>query len=326
MKLLVTGATGFVGNALVNSLAVGTRYALRASVRRADIHFPENVEVVTVNDLTLATDWAAALSGMDVVVHAAARVHIMNESSADPLAEFRRVNVDGTLHLARQAIKSGVRRFVFISSIKVNGEATVVGRPFTADDAPNPVDPYGISKHEAEIALQALAAESDLEIVIIRPVLVYGPGVKANFASMMRWLDKGIPLPLGALTANRRSMVALDNLVDLIKICLHHPAAANQVFLVSDGESLSTTALLRRTATALGKPARLIPVPTWLLTCGARMLGKSSIGQRLCGSLEVDIVKTSTLLGWQPPVDVDTALRQTVRSYQAPRSEGTSPL
>ncbi len=206
------------------------------------------------------------------------------------------------------------QRFVFISTIKVNGEGTPLGQPYTADDVPAPVDPYGVSKHEAELGLMRLAEETGMEVVIIRPVLVYGPGVKANFLSMMRWLHKGIPLPLGAIH-NQRSLVALDNLVDLIVTCLHHPAAANQTFLVSDGEDLSTTALLRRTAAALGRPARLIPVPVRVLRTAAHLLGKADFAQRLYGSLQVDISKTRELLGWSPPVSVDDALHKTARHF-----------
>jgi len=317
MHLLVTGATGFVGNALISTLASGKKHVVRACVRRADVVLPTNVEAAMIADLSVETDWHEALGHIDAVVHAAARVHVMDETSSDPLSEFRRVNVAGTLNLARQAAAAGVRRFIFVSSIKVNGERTTPGRPYTADDVPQPQDPYGVSKHEAEQGLLSLAQETGMEVVIIRPVLVYGPGVKANFQSMMRWLDKGVPLPLGGINSNRRSMVALDNLVDLIVTCLEHPAAVNQVFLVSDGEDLSTTGLLQRTAKALQKPARLLPVPAWILSTAARMLGKEHVAQRLCGSLQVDIGKTSSLLGWRPPVKMDAALRATAKAFQA---------
>jgi len=238
----------------------------------------------------------------------------MHETANDPLAEFRKVNVDGTLNLARQAAAAGVRRFIFISSIKVNGEGSALGAPYLADAKPAPADPYGISKMEAEQGLRALAAETGMEVVIIRPVLVYGPGVKANFRSMMSWLNKGVPLPLGAIH-NQRSLVALDNLVDLIVTCIDHPAAANQTFLVSDGEDLSTTELLRRMGAALGKPARLLPVPAFMLQAGAALLGKRDMAQRLCGSLQVDISKTRELLNWTPPVSVDQALAKTAAHF-----------
>jgi len=244
----------------------------------------------------------------------------MSDTSSDPLTEFRKVNVEGTLSLARQAAAAGVRRFIFISSIKVNGEGTVLGAPYHADAQPLPADPYGISKMEAEQGLRALAADTGMEVVIIRPTLVYGPGVKANFLNLMRWLHKGVPLPFGAIH-NLRSLVALDNLVDLIVTCIDHPAAANQTFLVSDGEDLSTTELLRRMGTALGKPARLFPVPSRLIEVGAAMLGKQALAQRLCGSLQVDISKTRELLNWTPPVSVDEALRKTAKHFLEQQSK-----
>jgi nucleoside-diphosphate-sugar epimerase len=241
----------------------------------------------------------------------------MNEEAADPLAEFRRVNVDGTLRLARQAAEAGVRRFVFVSSIKVNGEHSQPGQPFTADQIPAPGDPYGVSKCEAESELRALSQETGMEVVIIRPPLVYGPGVKANFLAMMRWLQRGVPLPLGGVTENRRSLVFLGNLVDLIVTCIDHPAAANQTFLVSDDEDLSTAVLLRRMAAALGRPARLIPLPAGLITLGAKLIGRPGIAQRLCGSLQVDIGKTKAVLDWSPPVSVDEGLRRTAAHWLA---------
>lgn len=312
--ILVTGASGFVGRALVARLA--TQRLLKVSLRRMAGDFPENVEVVQA-ELEPGQYWSASLAGVGAVIHCAARVHVMNEESADPLAEFRRVNVDGTMHLAKQAASAGVRRFIFVSSIKVNGELTRPGAPFFADQPLNPEDPYGISKMEAEEGLRALAQESGIEVVIIRPPLVYGPGVKANFLAMMRWLKRGVPLPLGAVTGNRRSLVALDNLVDLIVTCIDHPAAANQTFLASDGESLSTAALLLRMGEALGRPARLIPVPVPLLQMGAAFLGKRDMAQRLCGSLEVDISKTRELLDWTPPISVDEGLRRTAAHWLA---------
>ncbi len=216
-----------------------------------------------------------ALESVNVVIHLAARVHVMKDTAADALAEFRKVNVEGTLNLARQAVEAGVQRFIFISSIKVNGEGTVLGRPYRSDDQPEPVDPYGISKCEAEAALRQLAREAAIELVIIRPPLVYGPGVKANFRAMMSWLYKGIPLPLGAIH-NQRSLVALDNLIDLIITCVDHPAAANQIFLAGDGEDLSTTDLLRRMAAAMGKKSWLVPVPSLLVGLGCKTIWQTS--------------------------------------------------
>ena len=312
LSLLVTGANGFVGRSLCAEL-FQKGYAVRATVRSANVRI-DDYEQEIVDSIDSGTEWVAVLRGVNIVIHLAARVHVMKDTAIDALAEFRRVNVDGTLNLARQAVEAGVQRFVFISSIKVNGEGTLLRQLYTAEDQPAPVDPYGISKREAEDALLQLARETGMEVVIIRPPLIYGPGVKANFQSMMRWLDKGIPLPLGAIH-NRRSLVALDNLIDLIVTCIHHPAAANQIFLASDGEDLSTTELLQRMAAALGKKAWLIPVPESILMWGASLLGKQAMAQRLCGSLQVDISKTRDLLGWKPPVSVDEALRKTAQYF-----------
>lgn len=282
-------------------------------------HFSQ-VEQFAGIELSADAEWRPALADIDVVIHCAARVHVMLEQATDPLIEFRRINVEGTLNLARQAALGGVRRFIFLSSIKVCGEVTRSGWSFTADDPVSPSDPYGISKLEAEQGLLALAKESGMEVVIIRPVLVYGPGVKANFLSMMKWLNKRAPLPFGSIH-NRRSLVALDNLVDLIVTCIDHTAAANQVFLVSDGEDMSTTDLLRRLGDAMVKPARLIPVPAWLLKLGAMLIGKKAMAQRLCSSLQVDITKTRELLGWTPPVSVDEALRKTAKHFLEQQSK-----
>ena len=313
MTTLVTGANGFVGSALCARLRKDGA-PVRGAVRSSNVR-PGGTEGVTVGDLASDTDWSEALKNVEQVVHLAARVHVMNDKSSDPLAEFRRVNVEGTAALARQAAAAGVRRFVFLSSVKVNGEFTEAGQPFTADDVPAPEDPYGVSKHEAEQLLRQIAGETGMEVVIIRPPLVYGPGVKANFESMMRWLARGVPLPLAAVTRNRRSLVALDNLVDLIVTCLNHPAAANRTFLVSDGEDLSTAQLLKRMSAAMGKPARLFYVPPGLLKLGATLLNKPGIYQRLCGSLQLDITKASQLLDWTPPVSVDEGLRRAAEGF-----------
>ncbi|WP_027469006.1 UDP-glucose 4-epimerase family protein [Deefgea rivuli] len=306
-KLLITGANGFVGNALCSLLSQND-IPFRAVARQGD------GETIFVGNIDSSTVWAEALADIDVIIHAAARVHVMNDASLDPLAEFRKVNVEGTLNLARQAVAAGVHRFVFISSIKVNGEATKLGLPFNAYDMAAPLDHYGVSKYEAEQGLLQLAKETGIEVVIIRPPLVYGPGVKANFAAMMKWLQKGVPLPLGTIQ-NKRSLVALDNLVDLIWTCTHHPAAANQIFLAGDGEDLSTTELLQRMAKALNVTSRLIPVPMWALNFGAKLLGKADMAQRLCGSLQVNISKARDVLGWEPPVSVDEALLKTAQHY-----------
>ena len=309
MKALVTGANGFVGHAVWQRLNAMSGVQAVGSVRRAAAFTDTGASVVAFGDLSAQTDWSEALAGVEAVVHAAARVHVMDDAATDPLAECRRVNVQGALHLARQAAAAGVRRFVFISSIKVNGESTLPGQPFTADDVPAPQDPYGVSKMEAEQGLRELAAETGMEVGIIRSPLVYGPGVKANFAALMRAVQRGWPLPLGAVH-NQRSLVALDNLVDFIVTCITHPQAANQTFLVSDGQDLSTTELVRGMAQAAGVSARLLPVPVWALQAGASLLGKADVVQRLCGNLQVDISKARRLLGWVPPMSVEEGLRQ----------------
>jgi nucleoside-diphosphate-sugar epimerase len=311
MKVLLTGVSGLVGGRVASRILEDQDIELTVVARKRLLENPSYVSVIRIPTLDDQTNWSTSLDQMDVVVHAAARVHVTNDQSADPLCEYRKVNVQGTLNLARQAAQAGVRRFVFVSSIKVNGEATLPDHPFTADDEPAPLDPYGLSKMEAEQGLREISAQTGMEVVIVRPPLVYGPGVKANFASMMRWVASGVPLPLGAIH-NARSMVALDNLVDLLVTCLKHPAAVGQTFLVSDGEDVSTTQLLRRTAQAMGKPARLLPVPANLLELGATLLGKRDVAQRLCGSLQVDISKTRQLLGWSPPLTLDQGLKKAV--------------
>ncbi|MDX2505434.1 MAG: NAD-dependent epimerase/dehydratase family protein, partial [Gammaproteobacteria bacterium] len=251
-EILVTGATGFLGAAIVRQLVDDVRYSPVATARRKTSNLVSGLQPIIVGNLGASTDWSSALSDVEVVIHTAARVHVMDDTANVPLTEYRKVNFEGTMNLARQAVQAGVKRFIFISSIKVNGEETVLGKPFTADDAPNPVDPYGVSKAETEQALLELAASTGLEVVIIRPVLVYGPGVKANFRSLMKWMYKGVPLPLGAVY-NQRSLVALDNLVSFIIHCIDHPKAANEIFLISDGEDVSTTELLQKVATAFRK-------------------------------------------------------------------------
>lgn len=303
----MTGATGFVGKALVRRLVAAARYEVRAAVRREVTSMGDGIEIVETGDLSSSTDWSWALSGVDVVVALAARVHMMDDTAPGRLGEYRRVNVDGTLNLGRQAARGGVRRLIFLSSVKVNGEAGT----FDEADPSAPSGAYGISKSEAEVGLREIAALTRMEVVIIRPPLVYGPEVRANFRTLIRVVALGIPLPLGAIK-NRRSLVALDNLVDLIWTCLEHPSAANETFLVSDGEDLSTTDLVRRLARAMGRPARLIPVPARLLMGGAVLLGRRDVAQRLLGSLQVDISKARQVLGWTPPVSVDEGLRRTV--------------
>lgn len=311
--ILVTGATGFVGTALLDELA-RREMDVRAAHRSNSFQAPNPVKQFKLQDLDSSTDWFRALEGIDTVIHAAARAHVMNDSVSDPLSEFRKVNTEGTMNLARQAATADVKRFIFISSIKVNGEMTAPGKPFTADDDPAPEDPYGISKWEAEVGLRRLAAESDLKVVILRPPLVYGPEVKGNFLSLIRWVSKGLPLPLGSVH-NQRSLVALDNLVDLIITCIEHTAAANQTFLVADGEDLSTEELIQRMGKAFGKKPRLLPCPVSLLNAAASLVGKKKVAQRLLGSLQVDVSKTRNQLGWTQPITVDEGLKRVAEYF-----------
>lgn len=314
-RVLVTGAAGFIGQAVCADLRLRGNEVIGALRQRNTVRELASVDYVSMGEMDESTDWSSVVKRVDCVVHLAARVHLMNDPAQDPLSEFRRFNVDMALNLARQAADAGVRRFVFISSIKVNGENSPFGQPFKAEDTPRPSDPYGISKLEAELGLLQLAADTGMEVVIIRPVLVYGSGVKGNFHTMMDRLQKGLPLPLGALPSHR-SFVALGNLVDMIGACIQHPAAANQIFLVSDGEDLSISKLLRRTAAAFGKSAWLIPVPVFFLKAGARLIGQEAVIQRLCDSLQVDISKTRRVLGWTPPIRVDDALKEAAQHFQ----------
>lgn len=314
-RILVTGANGFVGSRLC-CLLMGCDYAVRAALRHSCPHDDLAVqEPVVIGDIDSGTRWNAALHDVDCVVHLAARVHVMDETAVDPLLEFRRVNVDGTINLARQAVVAGVKRFIFISSIKVNGELTTPNHPFSPDDTFIPDDPYGLSKYEAEQGLMEIGEgrtekggrRQGMEVVIIRSPLVYGPGVKANFRLLMKWVKRGVPLPLGAVH-NKRSFVALDNLVSFIVHCIDHPKAANEVFLISDGEDVSTTELLQKMARALGKWSFLLPVPVGLMTFVAGLIGKRAVADRLFGSLQVDSSKARDLLGWTPVVSMDESL------------------
>lgn len=319
-KILVTGGSGFVGRRLIETLISVADYQVDAVVRRLPAQADQAVTYHHVPDFSIIDADLDALKGAEVVIHLASRVHVMNDTNADPLAAFRLVNVEYTLQLARSAAMAGVKRFIFVSSVKVNGEGTLPGRPYRETDVPAPVDPYGISKMEAEVGLRLIAAETGLEVVIIRPVLVYGPGVTANFESMMRWLQRGIPLPFGAIQ-NQRSLVALDNLVNFILTCVTHPAACNQTFLVSDGEDVSTTQLLQKLANVLNTSARLLSVPEGVLKAGARLLGKAALSQRLCGSLQVDITKARCLLEWRPMITVDQGLRKTADHFLNERTK-----
>ncbi len=308
--LLITGANGFVGKQLCAELSRQGQ-AVRAAVR-SKTSFVENTETISIGDINIETDWSEALRGITVAVHLAAAM--LNAKDSKAYDALHKTNVEGTWNLARQAADAGVKRFIFISSIKVNGEMTPLGLPFSAEDKPLPIDAYGISKLEAEQSLKHLSEQTGMELVIIRPPLVYGPGVKANFRTLMRCLKMGIPLPLASVH-NKRSFVAIENLLDLIITCIDHPAAANQTFLAADGEDMSTPELLQRLGVALGKPAKLIPVPIWLLKMAAQLLGKGDMAQRLVNSLQVDIGKTCERLGWQPPVSVEDALKKTAMDF-----------
>ncbi|MES2208457.1 MAG: SDR family oxidoreductase [Pseudomonadota bacterium] len=312
-RILVTGATGFVGSTLVERLTQQPEFTVKAVARKREA-LPKTVEGIQITDLNAETNWQKALVDVDVIIHTAARVHMLNDQCADPLAEFRRVNVEGTLHLARQAAIAGVKRFIFLSSVKVNGEETTSGKKFSEADMPSPQDAYGLSKYEAEQGLLALAAQTGLEVVIIRPPLVYGPGVKANFESMMRWVKKGVPLPFGAIY-NKRSLVGITNLIEFIIRCIHHPNAVNQIFLISDDCDVSTSELLRGCAKVLGVPSRLISMPQSLLKGVACIVGKHAVIQRLCGSLQIDISKAKRELDWSPVYSVEEGLRATAKQF-----------
>jgi UDP-glucose 4-epimerase len=312
-RVLITGGQGFVGKALADG-ALTQGLTVRVSSRRKFTTTDRRLEHSQTGDLDPTTDWLDALQRVDTVVHCAARAHVMNDTVSDPLSAFRTVNVEGTLNLARQAAAAGVRRFVYVSSIGVNGSQTALGKAFSETDKPNPHNAYALSKWESEQSLLRVSDETGLEVVVLRPPLVYGGGAPGNFGALMRAVQHGWPLPFGAIN-NRRSFVALDNLVDLLITCIDHPAAANQTFLAADGEDLSTTELLRRMGLALGRPARLIPVPASLLEAGAALLGRRDMAQRLCGSLQVDISKARTLLGWNPPISVDEGLCRAAQGF-----------
>ena len=346
MKVLVTGPSGFVGRKVCQRLLadeINVRGALRKTSPLAD-----GCESVVVGYINGSTDWSNALNGVDAVVHLAARVHMMDDTAADPLAAFREVNVDGTGRLAEEAAKAGVKRFVFISSIKVMGEATLqsndrrseVGSQtsegsgekrrtknqgvspknssagFSESDQPCPQDPYGQSKYEAEVALRKIEASTGMEVVILRPPLLYGPGVKANLLKLIHWVDKGIPLPLGGIQ-NKRSLLSLTSFADVISKCLIDPSAGGQTFTVCDGDDVSSGELVERVAKAFGKAPRLLPVPEWLMKCAGKLTGKSEQVQRLCSSLQVDSSHVRERLDWKPPVTMDEELGKVARWYRS---------
>lgn len=310
LRILLTGSTGFVGAKfleIAKQRSWQVKKVSRCPSKSADNNY-------LVSSIDSKTNWSGAFESIDCVVHCAARVHQMKESAHDPLEAFREINTAGTLNLAKQAVQAGVKRFVFVSSIKVNGEFTEPNQPFTPDLAHVPDDPYGLSKYEAEAQLQQLANDTGLEVVIIRPPLVYGPGVKANFLSMMSWVDIGVPLPLGAIH-NSRSLVYIDNLVDLMLTCCTHPKAVGETFLVSDGIDISTTQLLNAVASGMNKRARLLPIPMSFIDFLAKLVGKPQFSQRLCGNLQVDSSKTKVLLGWSAPISFEEGIQRTVDAY-----------
>lgn len=314
MNILITGATGFIGQRLIQHLLAQKSHHISALVRDQNHSLPTEIETLLVPSINGKTDYSQHLKNIDIVIHLAARVHRMNDLGSSSYQAYKATNTDGTSRLAEQAAAAGVKRFIYLSTIKVNGETTILGDPFTADDTPKPSDPYAVSKYEAEQALQSLSKTTQLEHVIIRPPLVYGPGVKANFEKLIDLIYRSVPLPLGAVK-NRRSLVSIDNLISLITHCISHPQAANQVFLVSDDRDLSTTDLLRIIAEAMNKPVRLLPIPEKILSYAAKLSGKSDISQRLLGNLQVDLNKTKSLLDWQPVITPEEGIRKTTQNF-----------
>lgn len=310
MTILVTGASGFIGSKLLERLPISNMVGLG---RNKPLVFAEGRFVEL--DIGSRTDYSSALKDVDTVIHLAARVHIMNDFNCEPLEAYREVNYHGTANLARQAANAGVRRFIFVSSIKVNGEGTASDKPYRYSDVPAPEDDYGLSKAEAEQVLITIGKNTGMEIVIVRPTLVYGPGVKANFASLMNLVSKGIPLPFACITDNKRSLVSVDNLVDLIVTCIDHPKAANQVFLVSDDHDVSTSVMVCEMAIALGKSTRQLPVPIWLYKLLGKLFNRSDVVDRLTGSLQVDISHTKDTLGWVPPQTLQDGFKNTAEAF-----------
>ena len=309
-RVLVTGASGFIGSALMPALSAAG-YATRRAVQRLSEQSPPDGEVATVGDIDGTTDWGEALRSIQTVVHLAARTHVLRETASDPLAAYRRINVEGTRRLATQAAAAGARRLVFLSSIKVNGERTT-GRPYTEDDTPQPEDAYGVTKWGAEQALRTIERETGLQVVILRPPLVYGPGVKGNFLRLMKLIARGWPLPLASVH-NQRSLIYVGNLVDAILACIQVPAAAGRTYLVSDGTDTSTPELLRSLARALGISPWLFPFPPSLLMMAATVIGKREEAGRLLGSLQVESARIRRELGWQPAHTMDEGLSETAR-------------
>lgn len=312
MKILVTGSTGFVGS---NVMELAHLKAWECLGQCRTLKSGMNAHHYIVTQINASTDWSFALGGVDCVVHCAARVHQMSETEREALSLYREVNTAGSLNLARQAIAAGVKRFIFLSSIKVNGESTSDGSPFSAFDNRLPEDSYGISKSEAEEQLLALGKKTGMEIVIIRPPLVYGEGVKANFSALVKLVGKGFPLPFRAINRNKRSLVSVYNLVDLIGVCIDHPKAANQVFLVSDDNDLSTSQMVALMASVQGKVNLSLPVPVWCFKITGKIFKKETVVDRLVGSLQLDIEHTKNTLDWAPPYSVEHGFRLAARKH-----------
>ena len=307
MKVVVTGANGFIGSALCAHLS-NLGHEVVPIIRRGS-EFPLG-QIVLPNDEQM---WKFVLNRCDVVIHLAGRAHVMRERDPNPLGAFRAANLEPTMQLALRAVEASVKRFIFISSIKVNGEETMLNGVFKPDDSPRPLEPYSVSKYETEKALLSFALRTQLEVIIIRPPLVYGPSAKGNFATLLKCITQGIPLPLSAIRNNRRSLVSLYNLMDLIDRCMVHPNASNQIFLASDGEDISTYDLVLRLSKALGVASRLFYLPPLALKAGAMIFNKLHLYQRLCGSLQVDISKNQMLLDWNPPISLDDGIRRAIQ-------------
>ncbi|MDH5914599.1 SDR family oxidoreductase [Vibrio splendidus] len=306
MNILVTGASGFVGQHLLSHLKESTNNHVvtygRSKVNCSDKHF--------FGDLSDSADFSPVLNGIDVIIHCAGRAHIINDNVKDPLDVYREVNTRATVNLARSAVKSGVKRFIYLSSIKVNGESTSVHNPFLSSDSHSPIDDYGISKSEAEFGLINAAKNTGLDYVIIRPPLIYGEGVKANFESLMNLVDKGIPLPFGCINNNLRSLVSIGNLIDLLDVCISHPKAANEIFLVSDDHDISTSDLVEKMSQALGKKVFQIPIPIFLYKLLGKISNRQGVIDRLINSLHVDINHTKNTLNWTAPQSLDVGFKE----------------
>lgn len=312
-KILLTGSTGFVGCALLSELQELPDFRVFSAVRSAVS--PASDDIVVVGNIDEATDYSSVLDGIKAVVHLAARAHIMCDEAIDPLAVYRKVNVEGTINLARQAAEAGIKRFIYISSVKVNGESTTKNPAYTECMSVKPEDAYGISKYEAEEGLKQVAADTGMEIVIIRPPLVYGKGVKANFLTLLRLSTMQLPLPFACIR-NKRSMIYVGNLADFIIRCIDHPAAANQTFLVSDDDDVSLSRLFRLIRRSMGRRPWLVPVPVFLFKLAGKLLGRQAMVDRLVGDLQVDSSKARNLLGWVPPYTIEQGIAATVAGFK----------